>query len=92
MTGRGSILSEWFTYGAALPAKTSAADRRDYGGSELIDYTAAQDSAARSDLISGLGLYSANVLSSPDPKSPVQYRLIIGADYKPCFQPQDLSH
>ena len=77
---------------AGYTAHTSAADRQDYGNSVLIDYTSAQDASERSALLSGLGLYSATVTSSPDPKSAVQYRLIIGADYQPCFQPQDLSH
>jgi hypothetical protein len=77
---------------AGYAAHTSAADRRDYGSSVLIDFTAAQDAGARNALLTGLGLYSATVMSTPDPTSSVQYRLILGADYKPCFQPQDLSH
>lgn len=77
---------------AGYSAHTSAADRQNYGTSVLIDYTASQDAAARGALLNGLGLYSASVMSSPDPNSSVQYRLIIGSDYQPCFQPQDLSH
>ncbi len=77
---------------AGYTAHTSAADRHDYGSSTLIDYTANQDAAARGNLLDVLGLYSASVVSSPDPSSPVQYRLIVGSDYQPCFQPQDLSH
>jgi LCP family protein required for cell wall assembly len=77
---------------AGYSARTAAADRRDYGNSVLIDFTAGQDSAARGALLNGLGLYSATILSSPDPASSVQYRLILGSDYQPCFQPQDLSH
>jgi hypothetical protein len=77
---------------AGYTAHTSAASQQDYGSSMLIDYTSTQDASAREALLSGLGLDSAGITSSPDPKSPVQYRLIIGSDYKPCFQPQDLSH
>ncbi len=69
-----------------------AADRQDYSSSVLVDFTTGQDAGARDMLLRGLGLYSATVLSSPDANSPVQYRLVIGYDYKPCFQPQDLSH
>ena len=58
----------------------------------LIDFTTNQDSTARNDILNGLGLYSATIMSAPDPKSSVQYRLILGSDYKPCFQPQELSH
>ncbi len=77
---------------AGYSTHLSAADRRDYGSSVLIDYTSGQDPSERDALLTGLGLNSADVLQSPDPSSAVQYRLIIGADYKPCFQPQDLSH
>jgi hypothetical protein len=33
------------------------------------------------------GISSANVISTPSPGMPVQYRLIIGADYKTCRSP-----
>ena len=70
----------------------SNADRRDYTSSVIVDFTPAQDSAQRQTIISTLNLYSANVISLPDANSPVQYRVILGYDYEPCFQPQDLSH
>jgi polyisoprenyl-teichoic acid--peptidoglycan teichoic acid transferase len=68
------------------------ADRQDYATSVLVDLTAAQDPPARSAILNSLGLYSATVMSAPDPNSPTQYRLVLGNDYQPCFQPQDLSH
>ncbi len=68
------------------------ADRQDYATSVLVDLTAAQDPAARNAILNSLGLYSATVMSAPDPNSPTQYRLVLGNDYQPCFQPQDLSH
>jgi LCP family protein required for cell wall assembly len=77
---------------AGFDTRMSQADRRDYTTSVLVDFTAAQDGAARGAVLNGLGLYSAAVLSSPDPSSAVQYRLIIGYDYQPCFKPQELSH
>ncbi len=77
---------------AGYTVHVSPADRQDYGASVLIDFTAAQDPAARGAILNGLGLYSATVMSAPDPSSGVQYRLILGSDYQPCFQPQDLSH
>ncbi|MBI5946321.1 MAG: LCP family protein [Chloroflexi bacterium] len=70
----------------------SNADRRDYGNSVIVDYTPGQDSNQRQTIISTLNLFSANVISQPDTNSPVQYRVILGYDYEPCFQPQDLSH
>lgn len=68
------------------------ADRRDYSSSVLVDFTPGQDSAQRQAIISSLGLYSANILSLPDANSLAQYRVILGSDYEPCFEPQELSH
>jgi LCP family protein required for cell wall assembly len=70
----------------------STADRRDYGNSVLVDFTPGQDPNQRQTIISTLNLFSANIISQPDANSPVQYRVILGYDYEPCFQPQDLSH
>lgn len=70
----------------------SNADRRDYGASVLVDFTPGQDPNQRQTILSTLNLFSANVISQPDANSPVQYRVILGYDYEPCFQPQDLSH
>ncbi len=77
---------------AGYQTTTSGADRRDYANSVLVDFTPGQDSAERQTIINVLGLYSANVLSLPDPNSAVQYRVILGADYEPCFQPESLTH
>ncbi len=68
------------------------ADRRDYSNSVLVDFTPGQDPTQRQTIINSLGLYSANVLSLPDANSAAQYRVILGSDYEPCFQPQELTH
>jgi polyisoprenyl-teichoic acid--peptidoglycan teichoic acid transferase len=77
---------------AGFAATVSPADRQDYSTSVLIDLSAAQDPGTRSSILNGLGLYAASALSLPDPNSAVQYRLVLGYDYQPCFQPQDLAH
>jgi LCP family protein required for cell wall assembly len=77
---------------AGYQTTISAADRRDYGQSVIEDFTPAQDPDQRQIILSTLNLGSANIVSLPNAKSPVQYRIIIGNDYQPCFQPQDLSH
>jgi hypothetical protein len=89
--GWDSLAANRLNY-AGYNTRMGAADRQDYANSVLIDFTTAQDPGARDALLSGLGLYSATVQSSPDPGSSVQYRLVLGYDYRPCFQPQDLSH
>ena len=77
---------------AGYETNISAADRKDYGNTVLIDSTAAQDPNARNTILNSLGLYSARVVSMPDPHIATSYRLMLGSDYQPCFQPQDLSH
>lgn len=71
---------------------TGIADSRDYGNSVLVDFTVNQDANQRQTILNALGAYSANVISLPNPNSPVQYRVTIGADYKACFKPEDLTH
>lgn len=79
---------------AGYQTKIATADHRGYTSSVIVDFTPGQDTTQRQALISTLGLYASqpNVLSLPDANSPVQYRIILGSDYQPCFQPQDLSH
>lgn len=77
---------------AGYQTTIAPADRHDYANSVLVDFTVGQDPNERQTVINVLGMYSANVLSIPDPNSPVQYRIILGTEYEPCFQPQDLTH
>jgi LCP family protein required for cell wall assembly len=86
-----SLAADRLNY-AGYQTTTAAADRRDYSNSVLVDFTPGQDSNRQQAILSTLNLYSANIISLPDANSPVQYRVIIGYDYEPCFQPQDLSH
>jgi hypothetical protein len=94
----GSSLDTWDTLAASrlnyagYQTTISNADRRNYASSVIVDFTPGQDPNQRQTIISTLNLYSANVISLPDANSPVQYRVILGYDYEPCFQPQDLSH
>ncbi|HUI89135.1 MAG TPA: LCP family protein [Anaerolineales bacterium] len=77
---------------AGYQTSISNADRQNYARSVLIDMTKSQDPNARNLILANLGLSSASLLSIPNATGPIQYRLILGADYQPCFQPQDLSH
>ena len=42
-------------------------------------------------MLNVLGFLPGQLISMPDPNSKVQYRLILGYDYQPCFQPESLS-
>lgn len=77
---------------AGYQTQTSAADRNNYTNSVVVDFTSAQDARKRQALLDSLGLYSASILSLPGQNNNAQYRVILGYDYEPCFQPQDLSH
>jgi LCP family protein required for cell wall assembly len=78
---------------AGYQSQLSPADRQDYTYSVLVDMTAGQDPAQRMIILDALGLSdTANQVSMPDPSSKVNYRLTLGYDYDPCFQPEDLSH
>src|SRR5262249_25951281 len=91
VAGYDSLAAERLNY-AGYTTRIAAADRQDYGSTVLIDATNDQDAEARNAILNGLGLYSATVLAAPDPNAAVQYRLILGADYQACFQPQALAH
>ena len=78
---------------AGYATHISAADRRDYTNSLLIDLTVAQDPNERNIILGALGLSdTASFVSQPDPQSKAAYRLILGYDYDACFKPEDLSH
>ena len=76
---------------AGYLTKVTPADRRDYGYSVLVDLTATQDYNRSSAILNVMGLQPGQLVSLPDPNSPVQYRLILGYDYQPCFQPESLA-
>ena len=62
-------------------------DRRDYPQTQLIDFTSTAKGSAASYLQWMFNVPAGNVLSAPDPNMPVQYRLIVGADYQTCRSP-----
>jgi hypothetical protein len=77
---------------AGYESINSPADRRDYASSVLVDFTPEQDPNKQQAILAILNLTSANIISLPDPTNTAKYRVILGHDYEPCFQPQDLSH
>jgi hypothetical protein len=52
----------------------------------LIDYGSASEQIG-SDILSILGLSSSRLTKSPDSASTADFRLVIGEDYSPCFDP-----
>ena len=52
----------------------------------LIDYGLAQDGMA-GEILQAFGLTDSRLTSEPDPTSPFAFRLVVGDDYDPCFDP-----
>ncbi len=75
---------------AGFQTQLAPAERRDVLTTLLIDLTPQQDAQARQILLQALGLDPSRVLSQPSESSPIAYRLILGRDYQPCFDPQNL--
>ena len=65
-------------------AYVSEPDRRDYVQTRIIDFTTSDKGSATTYLAGMFRVSAENVISAPDPNMPVQYRIIIGADYDPC--------
>jgi hypothetical protein len=38
-----------------------------------------------------MGIQPGEVIASPDAKSKAHYLLIVGADYEPCFKPENMG-
>ena len=77
---------------AGYETRLAPADRRDYAYSTLLDLNAVTDADRNNSILAILSLPPANLATIPDPGSSVNYRLILGADYQPCFKPEGLSH
>jgi LCP family protein required for cell wall assembly len=52
----------------------------------LIDYGLAQDGPA-GEILRAFGLSDSQLTAEPDPTSPFAFRLVVGDDYDPCFDP-----
>jgi LCP family protein required for cell wall assembly len=68
------------------------ADDQNQATTYLYDLSAGQDRSVTSSILAVLGLPQTALISAPQPESEVSYVLVVGADYQPCFDPNDLSH
>lgn len=67
-----------------LDVTIGTADRTDYTSTTIIDYTGSAKGSPLAHLKKVLHVSDANVIAQPDPASPVQFRVILGADYNSC--------
>jgi LCP family protein required for cell wall assembly len=77
---------------AGFETTIAPADRRNYTQSVLYDFTIEQNPTQSNALLAALALPASALVASPDPKGSLAYRLILGLDYNPCFNPANLSH
>ncbi len=64
--------------------KYGPADRADYPTTMIYDYRATTKGSRLNELGRLLRVPQQNLISQPDPTSPVEYRIILGADWDPC--------
>jgi len=88
-SGWDTLAAQRLNY-AGYEARAAPADRPDYAGSLLYDLTAAQDPNRAASLLAVLGLPPSALVSTPT-QSDLSYVLILGADYQPCFNPENLT-
>ena len=60
------------------------ADRNDYAHTQVIFYGQTFKGAYSWSITKLFGLYESQMIHQPDPNSPVDYRVILGADFDPC--------
>ena len=84
-----ALAAERLNY-AGYNTRLAPADRKSYANSLLYDLSATPDLTRATSLLSVLGLPSSAFVTSPNSAN-VNYVLIVGADYKPCFNPNGLA-
>jgi len=77
---------------AGFETRIVPSDRQDYAYSVLIDKSAAQDRSTSDTILNVMGMLPGGLIPSPDANNSVQYLLILGYDYQPCFRPESLTN
>jgi hypothetical protein len=75
--------------GLRIPAGIPA-DRQNYVNSLLYDLSVSPDLSRISSILNVLGLPSGAFVSAPM-QADINYVLIVGADYQPCFNPATIA-
>ncbi len=88
-TAWDALAAERLNY-AGYNTRLAPSDRLDYANSLLYDLAAVSDPNRVSSLLAILGLPSSAFVSAPT-QSDINYVVIIGADYQPCFKPSGLT-
>lgn len=81
----GTLAAERLNY-AGFEAHVAPSDSAPESTAHLIDFGLAPAVAGQR-ILRAFGLGSARLVYSPDPSSPFAFRLVLGSDYDPCFDP-----
>jgi len=84
-----ALASERLNY-AGYNTRLAPADRLNYANSLLYDLASVPDLKRASSLLAILGLPSSAFVTAPT-QADMNYVLILGADYQPCFSPGGLA-
>jgi LCP family protein required for cell wall assembly len=84
-----ALAAERLNY-AGYNTRLAAADRTDYAASLLYDLATNVDDNRTASLLAILGLPGSAVVAAPT-QANVNYVLILGRDYQPCFDPNGMS-
>jgi LCP family protein required for cell wall assembly len=88
--GYDALAAERLNY-AGYETSLAKADNREHPLTLLYDLTAEQDGQRLEKLKALFGLSDANVVKTPGFDYPSDYVLIVGADFQPCFRPDQLA-
>ncbi len=93
----GSFYDDWDTLAAerlnyaGYETIRNTADHRQHAASLLYDLSADQNPQRTASILAVLGLTERALVAVPDFESDVDYVLIVGNDYQPCFKPAELT-
>lgn len=87
--GWDSLAAERLNY-VGYNTSLAPADRQDYPNSLLYDLSINPDLTIISSMLNVLGLPSEAFVSAPM-QADINYILIVGADYQPCFNPETIA-
>jgi polyisoprenyl-teichoic acid--peptidoglycan teichoic acid transferase len=88
-TGWDSLAAEHLNY-VGYDTRLALADRQNYDNSLLYDLSDSPDLSRATSLLNVLGLPPAAFVTAPMPVD-INYVLIVGADYQPCFNPESIT-
>ncbi|MDX9991844.1 MAG: LCP family protein [Anaerolineales bacterium] len=88
--GWETLAAERLNYGG-YKTTTAPADHRQHAATLLYDLSPDQNPARAASLLAVLGLGEQALVAVPDSKDKLDYILVVGNDYQPCFKPAELT-